>query len=58
MKINARNCARMSEQTATFESRLEELVQFGYDHGNNIEAECNECYGSGYCSLCGGSGEW
>ena len=29
----------MSEQTATFESRLEELVQFGYDHGNNIEAE-------------------
>ena len=29
----------MSEQIATFESRLEELAQYGYDHGNSIEAE-------------------
>ena len=29
----------MSEQIATFESRLEELTQFGYDHGSSIEAE-------------------
>ena len=29
----------MSEQIATFESRLEELTQFGYEHGNSIEAE-------------------
>ena len=29
----------MSEQIATFESRLEELTQYGYDHGSSIEAE-------------------
>ena len=29
----------MSEQIATFESRLEELAQYGYDHGNSVEAE-------------------
>ncbi|MBR7021070.1 MAG: RNA polymerase sigma factor RpoD [Lachnospiraceae bacterium] len=29
----------MSEQIATFESKLEELAQFGYDHANSIEAE-------------------
>ena len=29
----------MSEQIATFESRLEELAQYGFDHGNSIEAE-------------------
>ncbi|MBP5462405.1 MAG: RNA polymerase sigma factor RpoD [Lachnospiraceae bacterium] len=29
----------MSEQVAMFESRLEELAQYGFDHGNSIEAE-------------------
>ncbi len=28
----------MGEQTATFENRLEELVQYGNDHGGSIEA--------------------
>ena len=28
------------------------------ENGNEIEVECDVCYGTGYCPLCGGTGEW
>ena len=28
------------------------------ENDNEIEVECDVCYGTGYCPLCGGTGEW